>query len=525
MHTGSNKIFVREWFEPSINNIGFNCRDELETAILPYKWYPYNKGGSYRKWYGNQEKIVNWKNRGQEIHDFHKIPITYNGAPVRAKKLQFRESITWSFVSSSYFGVRYSPPGFMFDVGGSSLFLKSGNLENYVGFLCSKLSPFFLSILNPTLNFQVGNIANLPMKVINIKGLFDIVKKSIDLVKLDWESYEISWDFSKSPLLNSPAIPFSFLLQHKFKDIRAKWERTVKEIKQLEKENNRIFINAYGLSEELTPEVPLDEITLTCNPHYRYKGNRSEKELEALLLADTMKKFINYGVGCMFGRYSLGKEGLILANAGETLQDYLKQVPEPTFTPDEDNVIPVLEGEWFDDDIAERFKDFLKITFGEAHFEENLSFLEEAIGREIRSYFVKDFYKHHVRMYKKRPIYWLFSSPKGNFNALIYIHRYRPDTVSIILNDYLVQYREKLTAYKALLETRSISASANQGEKTKAIKEINKINKVLSELKEYEDEILYPLATRQIEIDLDDGVKVNYNKFGKALKKVPGLSN
>ena len=225
----------------------------------------------------------------------------------------------------------------------------------------------------------------------------------------------------------------------------------------------------------------------------------------------------------MFGRYSLDKEGLILANAGETLEDYLHQAPEPSFLPDADNVIPILAGEWFEDDIAGRFKDFLKVTFGEENFEENLTFMEEAIGKDIRSYFVNDFYNYHVKMYKKRPIYWLFSSPKGSFNALIYMHRYCTDTVSVILNDYLLQYREKLAAHKVLLETRSISASASQGEKTKALKEIDRVNKVLSELKEYEDEILSPLATQQSEIDLDDGVKVNYNKFGKALNKVKGL--
>ena len=192
--------------------------------------------------------------------------------------------------------------------------------------------------------------------------------------------------------------------------------------------------------------------------------------------------------------------------------------------PDDDNVIPILAGEWFEDDIAERFKAFLKVTFGTEHYEENLAFIEEAIGKDIRSYFVKDFYKKHVRMYKKRPIYWQFSSAKGSFNALIYMHRYRPDTVSVILNGYLRQYREKVTAQKAHLQAVERDPSASQGEKTKALREIDKINIILAELKEYENDVLYPLATQQIEIDLDDGVKVNYPKFGQALKKVAGLS-
>jgi type II restriction/modification system DNA methylase subunit YeeA len=294
-------------------------------------------------------------------------------------------------------------------------------------------------------------------------------------------------------------------------------------MQRLEEENNRIFIEAYGLQDELTPEVPLNEITLTCNPHYRYGGNKTEAELEALLLADTMKEFISYAVGCMFGRYSLDKPGLILANQGETIEDYRQKVPNSSFPADEDNVIPMLDGDWFPDDIAERFRKFLRVTFGEEHYDENLKFLENAIGKDIRKYFLRDFYTDHVKRYKKRPIYWLFSSPKGSFNALIYMHRYRPDTVSVVLNDYLREFRTKLTAHKNHLEQVSISESATASERTKALKEIEKLNKTIEELADYEREVIYPLATEQVAIDLDDGVKVNYGKFGNALKKIPGL--
>jgi type II restriction/modification system DNA methylase subunit YeeA len=301
------------------------------------------------------------------------------------------------------------------------------------------------------------------------------------------------------------------------------------EMQRLEEENNRIFIEAYGLQDELTPEVPCNEITLTCNPHYRYGNDKSEDELEALLLADTMRELVSYAVGCMFGRYALDKPGLILANQGENIEDYLKHVPEPSFPADDDNVIPMLDGDWFTDDIAERFRKFLRVAFGDEHYEANLKFIEKALGkngkaRDIRDYFLKDFYSDHVRRYKKRPIYWLFSSPKGSFNAMIYMHRYRPDTVSVVLNDYLREFRTKLTSHKNHLEAIGISASASQVEKTKSLKEIEKINKTITELEEYERDILYPLATSQVEIDLDDGVKINYPKFGKALKKIPGLS-
>ncbi|EAM48197.1 hypothetical protein CwatDRAFT_0773 [Crocosphaera watsonii WH 8501] len=301
------------------------------------------------------------------------------------------------------------------------------------------------------------------------------------------------------------------------KEMTLEWQK-------LEEENNRIVIEAYGLQDELNPDVPLNEITVTCNPHYRYNSDKPQEELENLLLADTIKEFISYAVGCMFGRYSLDKEGLILANQGETLQDYLKQIPNPTFTPTETNVIPILEGDWFTDDINEQFRKFLRVTFGEKNYQANLNFIEEAINKDIEKYFLKDFYNDHVKRYKKRPIYWLFSSPKGTFNALIYLHRYRPDTLNIVLNKYLREFRTKLQARLETLKQIEISSSASKTEKTKALRETEQIKKMLNELEEYEQETLYPLAIKQKEIDLDDGVKVNYKQFGKALKKVTGLS-
>jgi len=321
-------------------------------------------------------------------------------------------------------------------------------------------------------------------------------------------------------------------LKSTYQKLRVHWRGMTLEMQRLEKENNRIFIEAYGLQDELTPDVPLNEITLTCNPWYRYGKEPPEQkngefpidqELEDRLLADTMKEFISYAVGCMFGRYALEKPGLILANQGETFEDYLKQIPESGFPADKDNVIPMLDGDWFTDDITERFRQFLRVTFGDEHYEENLKFIEDAIGKDIRKYFLKDFYSDHVKRYKKRPIYWLFSSPKGSFNALIYMHRYRPDTVSIILNDYLREFRTKLTARLDHLKRVDASTDASKTEKAKALKEINDLKKTIDELNTWEHEVLYPLATRNIEIDLDDGVKVNYQKFGPALKKIPGL--
>ena len=343
---------------------------------------------------------------------------------------------------------------------------------------------------------------------------------AVSITRKDWDAYETSWGFTILPLLYSSSRQTT--LKATYTKLLFSWEEMTQEMRHIEEENNCIFIEAYGLQDELTPDVPLKEITLTCNPHYRYGGDKTEEELEALLLADTMREFLSYAAGCMFGRYSLDKPGLILANQGDTLIEYLQQVPEPSFMPNQDNVIPVLDGDWFTDDITERFRQFLRVTFGEAYYEENLAFIEAALGKNIRKYFLKDFYNDHVRRYKKRPIYWLFSSPKGSFNALIYLHRYRPDTASVVLQ-YLRDFRKKLAARLDYLQQVGISPSASQSEKTRAQKEIDTIKKQLLELDDYERDTLYPLATAQIALDLDDGVKVNYLKLGPALKKIVGL--
>ena len=353
------------------------------------------------------------------------------------------------------------------------------------------------------------------------------VQKLVDTGRIDWNSFENSWDFTTLPLLHPDHHQPS--LKASYQSLRTHWRETTLEMQRLEEENNRIFIDAYGLQDELTPEVPLSEITLTCNPHYRYGGDKSEEELEALLLADTMRELVSYAVGCMFGRYSLDKPGLILANQGDTLADYLAQVPQPRFPADDDNVIPLLDSDWFADDITLRVRQFLRVAFGDAHYVDNLAFIEKALNVKgkrnygLRDYLLGEFYADHVKRYRKRPIYWLFSSPKGSFNALIYMHRYRPDTVSVVLR-YLRDYREKLTTEKERQAAISINPASSQGDKTRALKETERLARVLAELEGYERDVLYPLATQQVQIDLDDGVKVNYLKFGDALKRIPGLA-
>lgn len=513
--SADNERFLRLWFETSIEKISFNSRSADEAVYSGKKWFPIDKGGEFRKWYGNQTHTINWENDGFELKNFER-------SVIRNPNYYFKDGVTWTAISSALLSVRHTGIGNIFSNAGMKVFAnKPSDLIRICGFLNSNLCKYLVSCLSQTLNFDQGIIARLPLIIDNVPT--NIIEKLEDYAKFDWDSYETSWDFATLPLLQSEYRQPT--LKDTYNKLREHWQEMTLEMQRLEEENNRIFIDAYGLQDELTPDVPLSEITLSCNPRYRYSDKKSDEELEVLLLADTMKEFISYAVGCMFGRYSIDKAGLILANQGETIKDYLAQIPEPTFQPDAYNVISIMDIGWFPDDIADRFKQFLKITFGEENYAANIAFIEAAIGKDIRNYFLKNFYTDHVSTYKKRPIYWMFSSPKGSFNALIYMHRYRPDTVSIVLNEYLREFRTKLAAKKEHLEKVSISASASQSEKTKALKEIEKTKKVIDELDAYERDTLYPLATRQIEIELDDGVLVNYPKFGTALKKVVGLGS
>lgn len=504
MDTGRNDEFLKYWQEIKIND--FNQGDILETR----KWFPYNKGGGFKRWYGNQEYVINWEENGKEVKKF-------KGSNIRAEKFYFKEGLTWTRISSAYFAVRFSPKGFIFDAAGSSLFKISDGfpIELALGFMNSKVSTEILKIFNPTLTFNIGDIASLPL--INIQKSIDFVKQQIDIAKAESDSKETSWDFDKNELIRIKAQD----LEETFDLYQQYWKNKFFQLHKNEEELNKQFIEIYGLQEELTPDVPLEEITILKEETIIENGQLVFKADEIF------KQFMSYAVGCMFGRYSLDKEGLILANEAETLEDYLEKVAlskdKLSYMPDADNIIPVLDDEWFEDDIVGRFFAFLKASFGAANFDKNLAFVEECLGKDVRKYFVKDFYADHIKRYKKRPIYWMFSSPKGSFNVLIYMHRYTPDTLSEILNGYLIEYREKLNTRVEHLD--HLIVSGTSAEQTKASKEKDKLKLVLIELKEYEREILYPLATERIAIDLDDGVLVNYNKFGKAIKEVSGLND
>lgn len=513
--SNGDRDFSRCWWEPAFKYIYFQSRNALDFSGNRV-WAPYDKGGPKRKWYGNHYDVVFWKDNGNAIKNHPK-------SAVRNADFFCQEHLSWTLISSSSFAARYFEAGFLLDTASNAVYFKENgeDLKILLSFLNTKIVSVLLNLLNPTVNFSCGVIGLLPFKNLPADQKLRIQKisnKAIEFSKSDWDEKEFSWNFNYSPILQND------IQNKKIKEIyfqlRKMWEQRIHELKQLEEENNEIFIKTFSLQEELTPEVLLEDITINCNPHYYYNGNKSESELNDLLLAETMREFISYSVGCMFGRYSLDKPGLILANEGETLQDYMRQIPDPTFTPDEDNAIPILDGDWFSDDITERFKKFLRLTFGDGYYDENLAFIEDAIGRDIRGYFLKEFYAYHVKMYQKRPIYWLFSSPKGSFNVLIYMHRYNKDTISVILNRYLREFRAKLEARKSYLEQISISVSASPKEKTSALKDIEKLSQTLEELRVYERDVLYPLATQRIEIELDDGVKVNYAKFGKALRPI-----
>lgn len=528
LQTGDNGQFLRLWSEVSLDKIAFNCESRDTAKLSGKQWFPYNKGGPFRKWYGNNFFLVQFANDGALIKEAKKEKlrlglITANNSKCWNLEWYFAPCLTWSSLSTNI-SMRYCDHGFIFDTKGQCLFANdASDLPFYSGLLNSRVCSRFLELLTPTLDFNSGYLKKIPDCKATIgeserETIYSIESKCREIAKADWDAYETSWDFMRLPLLDS--VYTGMPLAERYEKLREGWRNTVLQMKALEEQNNRVFIEAYGLADELAPDVALCDVTLNCNPAFRYSQN-ADCDNEGLLLSDTARELISYAVGCMFGRYSLDTPGLIVANRAHH-QDFVHS--NSAFPPDEDNVIPILEDDWFTDDITERFRRFLRVAFGEEHYRQNLEFLERALGKEIRKYFLKDFYADHIKRYKKRPIYWLFSSPKGTFNALIYMHRYRPDTMSVILNDYVRELRNKLAAHKSHLETVSIASSVSAAEKTRALKEIEGLKKSIDELDTYERETLYPLAMQKLDIELDDGVKANYAKFGSALKSIPGMN-
>lgn len=485
MTTGNNGRFVRYWFEVGQSRTCLNAVSEDAAAATGARWFPYNKGGGgARRWYGNVEFVLDWERSGKRITDF-------GHAFLRGRRNYFRPMITWSKINTGRPGFRYIPAGFLFDVAGMGLFandaVSEADLMRLLGFLNSSVAAHLLAGLSPTLNVESGQVGSLPLPDLDsVDGR--LISELVGIQENEWNSRELSWGFDAPEVVTNAAQGSLGAAVARVLDVHAASRQRVRDLES----QNEAAVSA-GLGFAIDPARDASD-----------SSTPSQGEIVADL--------VSYAVGCMFGRYSLNLPGLILADQGATLQDYLARVSAPTFMPDEDNVLPIVDGDWFKDDIVERFRQFLRVAFGEQHFEENLRFVTQALGvKNLRDYFVKSFYKDHVQRYKKRPIYWLFSSPKGSFNALIYMHRYTPSTVSTVLNEYLREFQAKL------------QASLSQAERSNNAREADRLRKVLVELNEYEHDVLYPLATQQIAIDLDDGVKANYPKFGAALKKIPGL--
>jgi len=505
--TADNERFLRLWFEPRRSRVLLNCTNREDARISGARWFPYNKGGAFRKWYGNSDYVIDWEYDGKELFSLRPKSV------IRSPDKYFLPSLSWSKVTISSVSFRAFDAGYLFDVAGCSFFpARQMVMPVVAGYLNSSVVKAILAVLSPTMNYEVGHIAKLPVlerAIDHISGpVTDLVSEAIALARTDWDNFETSWDFRDQPLLR-PGLKGA-TLEASWRNWETQNASAIRRMQELETENNRLFIDAYGLQDELTPDVPEEQITLA-----RADARRD------------IAAFLPYSVGCMMGRYSLDQPGLILADAGDTLEHYLSKIGKPfdqlTFTPDADGVIPVLDREWFEDDIVARTRDFLRATFGVGTLEENVRFIEESLGKDLRKYFMTDFYKDHLQTYKKRPIYWLFQSQKKGFSALIYLHRYTRDTVNVLLNGYLRDFLHKLHSRIEHLEhVQATSESAR--EKTAARKESDALKKTLRECEEYEREIILPLAQQRIELDLDDGVKVNYLKFGKALATIPGLA-
>ncbi len=495
--TADNNRFLREWYEVQVSKIKFDAMSIEDAAQSNRKWFPYNKGGEFRKWYGNNDYVVNWENDGFEIRNFKDDKGKLRSRPQNTD-FYFKESASWSLVTSSVAAFRYKPQGNIFDVAGMSFF-SSKNLFYLLALCNTKVVMEILKVIAPTINYQCGDIANIPVLLDETqKPVIDsTVQENIAISKLDWDSFETSWDFTKHPLIR----PVSTVA-----DAFAQWETECDDrfaqLKANEEELNRIFIDIYGLQDELTPEVEDKDVTIR----------------KADLQRD-IKSLISYAVGCMFGRYSLDVEGLAFAGGEWDNSKYI------TYPADKDNIIPICDDEYFDDDMVGRFVKFIETVYGSDTLEENLKFIADALGgkgqpREvIRNYFLSDFYKDHCKIYQKRPIYWLFDSGKKNgFKALIYMHRYQPDTIARIRTDYVHEQQSRYRTAIADMENR-IAAAASTSERVKLNKALTKLNAQDTELRTYEEKI-HHLADQMISIDLDDGVKVNYAKFQDVLAKI-----
>lgn len=523
LSTGKNAAVVRRWTEVDTMEFGLKYGTREDALSSGRKWFPYNKGGNFRKWYGNCEFVLRYDKFGNELMS------SFPGHRHDGKSHYFLEGVTWTFISSSSFAARYTPSGFVFDVAGSSLFCDQP--KNIVAFLTSGLCFQFLKTLNPTLNFQVGNLKSLPVirkLLTENEGRVSILAKvACSVTQEDWDAYERSWDFESLPILTASSKPTP-TLESSYTTWITQNRKTITEMLRLEEENNRLFIDAYGLQDELTPDVPIEQITLTVNPTYRYRGKLTKEEQWTRFRQDTMKELVSYAIGCMMGRYSLDEPGLIYAQSGGTGFDASCYT---TFSADPDGIVPLTDTDWFEDDATHRLIEFISVAWNTAHLEDNLAFLasnlspkrNESSRETLRRYLCDKFFKDHLQTYKKRPIYWLFSSGKQKaFRCLVYLHRYNEGTLARMRTEYVIPLQGMMGSKVRRLEG-DIAAAASTAHRRRLEKGRAKLVKQQSELREF-DEKLRHYADKRISLDLDDGVKINYGKFGDLLAEVKAIA-
>lgn len=523
MRTGDNNRFLRMWYEVALPSIGFHFHDAEEQIRSATKWIPYNKGGNYRKWYGNNEYVVNWYNNGEEIKENTKRVYPKLGDKLGWKisneKYYFQAGITWTGVTMSNFSCRLYPEGFIFDSGANGLFAYESHMRFYLaGFLNSCIANNLLRIINPTINTGAGTLGSVPLMYDKDQeeAINNLVEQCIGISRDDWDSFEISWDFPRH-FMEGWSIDS---VEDGYKCWQFECEKRFEQMKYNEEELNHIFISMYGLEGELTPEVADKDVTVTRIFDSKEDIPEGMKgSAYALTKEEAVKSLLSYAVGCLFGRYSLDTPGLVYAGGVWDASKYGQIQPAP------DGIIPVLDEDYRTDDLMGRFLQWLDAAYGTEHREENLRFIAEALGGKgsprdvIRQYFFRDFFADHCRMYRKRPIYWLFDSgKKGGFRALLYMHRYEPDTAARLRTSYVLPLQRQYRAAMAELERR-LNGNVSTGERVRLEKKLAPLRDKDEEVRIFEEK-LHHLADSMIPLDLDDGVKVNYARFKDVLAKV-----
>jgi hypothetical protein len=502
LDTGDNDNFMRLWHEINFLLIGFGrlSVDDFHKSNLLYA--PHTKGGTYRKWYGNLEYVLKFDEENYNI-------LLESGNHLPSRQFYFKEGACWSRISSDKFSLRYNGNGFVFNSAAPTLFSDSHNHLLYIqAYLSSLVSKSFLSLLSPTLNYQAGEIRRLPVIVKNEEVIDNIVENNISISKQDWDSHETSWDFAQNELISIAQNGES--LEARVAQYEQKWEYLFMQLHANEEELNRQFIDIYGLQDELTPDVPLSEVTILQQGEINVSGDGISFNEDVII-----KQFISYAIGCMMGRYRLDRPGLAIAHPDAKPEEYAPYTYHgETFEIDDDAIIPLMPADsGFSDNAAQRFSDFVRIALGDTCHIPNLNFVEKCLGKTVEQYFVKDFWKDHKKMYQNRPIYWLFASRKGAFQVITYMHRMNAYTVERIRAKYLLPYIEHLQQTVARLEARGAQLSTAESRR------MEQLRKQLEECREYHER-LQVVAEQAIAFDLDDGVVVNHAKFGDVVTKL-----